>query len=963
MADTPNQWGTMTFEVPDLLQDLREDINSVAEFLVAVLDVALLALQLVKAFLVGFLNPIAALVQAILDEIRSLLRDLKQLGLYLTGDWKLTSYPYTELQGGFSEYERRMIGRLTDHTDPTRPDVSSKTKVLSMFFYLSVDVSDIERLLAFISALVRYFNQTYDTPGSLPTPVITKVLYGNAAASILHPQDLPAFFKYNVDPPSIAQVKWVLSTAPKHPFNPFPPLPPKGFLVTVSTIEPGISICWDRPQNDSTLQENASGVGRSQPREANIVRLASGRPLVLHGGAAMIQGASTLAYNQGTDSNGAGRDVTARLFGMVSPTANEVIPLDMLTQGDVPVFQQTFFVPLAGTLSQWATSEYSIDLKLEDMPQMGKVTNDNGQMKVELLGPAGTYYVRVATCTREIGNGTKQYKYNMVRAQTGAHTPGRPITVSLGDDSVQENDLSPFSAPFRVAFPNANTMKYLEAVKAALVALALSRPDLTPLDQLRQILPANEYNLAASNKLILNGVAAQRCLLEPFKHLLGWLFDDYMGALDKASGDPGVFRTTLYDKIQTMVATLYDKTGPQPEMEAYVVQNTQALRTATWKQILSGAGHEAVSSYVFDVSILESINPGSPAGRWSADGLALSPYQMGIPAEIVNDMFWVPGLITERAPQMQEGELLPPEGFEFVFATSSKELTAEVMSSAPPPIRRVYEKYIQNDGTLLLPNDLTPYLEGISSLSRKVGSADKSPVFYIGATDLTNITRATVLETTSQMGVFYARGLLAKYDNGSLLQQAALALGIAGAALSRSPADGAWLNVRLLDWLPGLENFLAVILNWIEAIRNAIQSIIDTIRKYIEFIEGRIVELQNLIRRINDIIQSILGFAFQIPKCAVLTLVSDGTIGVLSDLVSAQNKPSDSPLAYGAGIAVVIPFGPAFGMDIIAEFCKSESGNPTPDTYMASSTPPFPAMADAEVLPPPVPPDPEPDVL
>jgi len=121
MAD--GQWGTLTFEVPDFMKDARDSINSVAEFLVTALDIALIALKLAKAFLIGLIDPIAALVNSLVNEIEGLLRDLQQLGIYITGDWKLLKWPFDELKGGFSEYERRMIARLTDQTDPTRPDL------------------------------------------------------------------------------------------------------------------------------------------------------------------------------------------------------------------------------------------------------------------------------------------------------------------------------------------------------------------------------------------------------------------------------------------------------------------------------------------------------------------------------------------------------------------------------------------------------------------------------------------------------------------------------------------------------------------------------------------------------------------------------------------------------------------------------------------------------------------------
>ena len=170
------EWGTISFELPDFLTDVREAINSIAEFLLAFLDIALEALQLIKAFAVGFLDPLAALVQAVIDQINALLDNLKDLGIYITGDWALLEHPYDDLRGGFTEYERRMVARMTDFTDPTRPDVSSAVEVFAAFFYLSVDFSGISRLVQFVRQLLDMFNQSFNPSGSPPVPVVTGIL-------------------------------------------------------------------------------------------------------------------------------------------------------------------------------------------------------------------------------------------------------------------------------------------------------------------------------------------------------------------------------------------------------------------------------------------------------------------------------------------------------------------------------------------------------------------------------------------------------------------------------------------------------------------------------------------------------------------------------------------------------------------------------------------------------------------
>ena len=185
MADKFGQWGTVSFAIPDFLEEVRDAVNDFAELLVTFLEIANLALEFVKAFVKAFLDPLAALIDVIIAEIIAFLRSLKGIGLYLTGDWALLGWPPEDLRGGYQGFERRMIARMTDRTDPTRPDVPSTTKTLGLFTYLSVDPTDFERLINFIITLMRLFGLSFFPDTSvLPVPTIKGIKYGAQALSV-----------------------------------------------------------------------------------------------------------------------------------------------------------------------------------------------------------------------------------------------------------------------------------------------------------------------------------------------------------------------------------------------------------------------------------------------------------------------------------------------------------------------------------------------------------------------------------------------------------------------------------------------------------------------------------------------------------------------------------------------------------------------------------------------------------
>jgi len=977
MADgTIGQWGTISFEIPDFLEDLREGINDVAEFLVAVLDIVLAAMDLAKTFLVGFLDPIMALVQAIIDEIEGLLNDLRKLGLYITGDWTLIQnpgYPYNELRGGFSEYERRMIARLTDRTDPTRPDVSARTKVLSLFLYQSVDISDIQRLIAFILDMVSFFKMTFRPTSGLPVPSITDIRYGNDTASVFYPQTLGEYFTTDDTPPNQVEVRWKMTPpARKNPYVPFTNLyMPGGFLVTVSTVPDGMPVVYDRPVANTDGETSVADTSKKvQPHQFDVIRRAGdGKPLILFGGAKMIQTAGWSEFNTSIDSDGNIKQGKTRIYAVRNPADNAVVPLEELTQGGDPIFQETYFVPIEVSGSQWMTGEYSIVLSLDEMPFDADIKVEDNKMVVTKGDRASNLYVRVATCTSAIGSGDKEYKFDFTALSGQQDATSIPMTVPMSDETVGVADVSEFSAPREITFPNANTAAYIESLKAAMLILALSRPDLLTVEEQLQTLSDKQLSLIVDGKKLMNGVALQPCGLEGLRHLLGFLYDDYAKERAQKDGEPGGFRSDLRDRITRTVNDFYGATGPMPEVEKVVVEQTAMLRELTWGEIFKQVHPDFASllpTPIDEMTLWESLDTDKyDQGGDSDYGLAINPYCTGLTEGVVADFFLLSDLIIkDRKPHFMEVVQSPPDETFVVQATATPEEAKKLLTVGAPGLRVYYEKFIQKDGSLLIPPDAYSAMEQYRVSDLTQGSADDSPVFVIDAESLPAYSYYNPKGIGGQKGaMFFCRNLLYQYEDGILFRQAALALNVAAAALTRSPEDGAWLNIRFFDTMPGMDDFLSAILNWMETIKASLASIVDTILKYIEFIEARIIELQQLIRRINSLIQTILGFSFRIPQSSALMLLSNGTAGTLGDFISADNKPSDSPLAYGAGIAIVIPAGPALAMDILKAFLSIQSGKPQSGATMSSGTSQDAINAEQLPPPPPLPPDPPPDVL
>ena len=954
-----NQWGTVTFQIPEQLKSFQDNVNTVAEFLVSVLDIALTALEFVKTFLVGFLDPIAAIVQAIITEVEALVTDMRQLGIYITGDWGLLQWPYPELKGGFQEYQRRMISRLTDLTDPTRPDVSANTKVLAMFFYLSADVSEIERLIMFVRSLLKFFNQSVAPQGSLPVPVPGTVQYGADAIDILHPKSIPEAFSKNPTPPSLAKIRWGMSsTAQRSPFNPIPPLPPGGFIVSVSTVADGLKVVFDAPQSNTSLQPSVSDPTTViQPREYGQVRIHdAGTPLVLFGGSDMLPVAnlaidgSPATYNDSLQTQGA-----TRIYTQLDKGGDGIIPLDNLRQPDgKQLLQRVFYVPSTEKWASWAAGEYGFVLAAQDLPYTcawqrgpdGKITP-----VPESITQATTAYVRIAAITKSAYD--KQAKYIFLSPNARG---GRPF-VETALDSLGSDDLGAWSHPVRVAFPGGNTQAYLDALKTALLVLVLSRPDLKLYDP--SAYPLEVQQGITDGKIIHPHEVFANCGLEGMAQLADMVMSNYQTAIQAHGGKPGDFRAILSKAIEKTAHNIYNTTGQNNQIEKIVADQTQYLRSVTWGKILVAAKVVTPIGFNANYKLLDGLSTMN-----TDNGLAMNPFCLGIDEGIVKDWFYVDGVIQNRKPMME-------------IRVGGKDLsmpgTYQVNTDAVPTFmktlnkgqQRFYERFIQPDGSILVPTEFQSLSATLGERVSIHGSADLSPVFYLGGSKLQQITSTMTGYTAEDNGsIHYCRGLFTKADNGQVFQEATTALSLAAAAIRRSSKDSAWIALRVFDIVPGMDDFFAVLSNWMKAVQASLKSIVDTIKRYIEFIEGRLVELQALIRRINSLLQNLLGLAFQIPKCSFLTVISDGTTGIVGGLTNAKTKPNDSPLAYGAGLAVVVPFGPALAMDLIQALIVAEAGTPGSNDTLAAAPSTATAAIGIEGLPSPVTPvDPPPDVL
>lgn len=102
------------------------------------------------------------------------------------------------------------------------------------------------------------------------------------------------------------------------------------------------------------------------------------------------------------------------------------------------------------------------------------------------------------------------------------------------------------------------------------------------------------------------------------------------------------------------------------------------------------------------------------------------------------------------------------------------------------------------------------------------------------------------------------------------------------------------------------------------------QNVADGILRVISFLEQRVREIQELIRRLDQLLD--LPFQISFPSAKILLLITNGTNGLVTGLLSAQEKPQEGPKGYAGGGILVAGSAPSILVDLLAEGIQSDSG-------------------------------------
>lgn len=598
-----NDWTTVEVSLDPVMEPVNAviaTIDSVLAFLIAILNVVQFILNIVKAFLIGLLNPIRAIIEAIIAEIRQIISDLRQAGLYIADDSDLiTLQPAnlsTKLLGGYTEYEKRMLHRLLDRTDPTRPDLSSASAVVALFAYISSgDLPALVELIRRIKAFFGQREQSKNAPFAAPTTPEAKLgIYGSKPSSFVGASKVTSG-------PDAVTLSWTMPSTGT-PFS----KAPKGFLVHVSTVPDGFGVRAFMP-----ARENSQDVKNLPMRALAGVDPIDGTELRLYGGMSDLGfgGSPEVFYKGGEDPH------AAQVLLSLDQNTPLIFPFtfaDSEDKGLAPygggASSYFFKVPLSGLLP--ASTSYSCTLKKDVLPE----AYDRGN-----FSPADTFYVRVRPVSKEFvdlysldgssraptliepGSGVGNL-YTI----TNEDVVGSTGTVLNPGSSDATGTYGKASEPVKVSFPTASQLSYQEALKAALLVLVLVRPDLVeePVNDTTGERSPTDNTYAQGFATGLEGFAKD-------------LFQRLTSGIDFSDApDPTTFSSIIITNVEKVADEMLMAYKPSESMLEAVGDEVTAINDFAW---------DTVDSDLPSLGILATLTEGRFGSKSAHFGYAATP--------------------------------------------------------------------------------------------------------------------------------------------------------------------------------------------------------------------------------------------------------------------------------------------------------------------------------------------------
>lgn len=201
-----------SFEIPIPLAQLADPVRQVLETLMILLDLLKTILDTIKTFLVDFLNPVKALVEALIALIVKVIDALRATGCFAYFDIPDPVHDpnFSRVAGGYQSFIGRFKGSLYDTKDFSRPQPTAL--MTSGFVLLVVDEENIASLILGVKSLLRLFGRSWKSP-RYEAPTDFKAIPVGASGDPI----LAVTSVFTNGPIEMIELKWSLPTSVESP--------------------------------------------------------------------------------------------------------------------------------------------------------------------------------------------------------------------------------------------------------------------------------------------------------------------------------------------------------------------------------------------------------------------------------------------------------------------------------------------------------------------------------------------------------------------------------------------------------------------------------------------------------------------------------------------------------------------------------------------------------------------------
>ena len=860
---TTGEWGGLQIRlsIPEI-QDAATVVQSVFDIIITALDLALTVLNIIKSFVSSLLNPVRAIIQQLVGALQNLVLDFRQAGFYANGDWYLLGDTTREqLRGGYQAYQARMMDRLTNRRDLSRPNFTPSTTVVGLFLYAGADISFVDRLtdprqLNRFNQLIAGFSQFLGiniagTP--LPVPASLQANFVRGATRIppggARPDSI-ASFRSSVSVVAgrtSTILQWGLSQSPASGATiSAPVIPPDGFLIEVSCFPQGLYAGYLTPVPGGTggvigVPAEGSSETPSSYTTGMYQEAATGNTFQIFGGLDSVNLPTSVQWSESFESDGSLKTGSRPAFFLTDLTSTQLIQTNVLQapSGDDRIFnQRTFYVPHADVLAQSLVGgSYSFELSKTDLPWQTGILED-GTPDFDHAVQATTVYVRVLSCSNKI-TAKDTFKWDVKPIQVPTDIQVVPV---LGSQSIGVADRSQPSEIIEVTFPTAEADTYLSALQTALAVMLLSRSEIT--------LPAPTLNPPPDAGIDTSSYIPTG--LETFaQNLLPVLGIDPLSYFTNPVG-PQAFGEDIRSKAGALADLIIQQRGNPP-------QNVLTRFSETFTRLSEW--------------------------QWSSSDVA------GASGNALLNVAILPSLV------------LDPSGEEALTMYVAKNASSLISypTDTLASIRRCRSLGVL--GTYANAGfGVASVIPGMVDVSEAAPIVVSIGSFDEGGDRVVHIASADA---------WYARDLIPP----SIYTDAQTVLSLAA---GNTTAAGGWLAFRPFQSvgnISGLAEISTTITNFLGAVGAGVQGGADLITNFISMLEQRVREIQEVIRSIE--VYLAIPLSIEIPDAVGLIIVGNGMDGIVSGLVSATNKPTDGPNAYAGGLVVLGGGVPAIITDLI----------------------------------------------